>query len=169
MYRDLHINAVDLTPQGAISENPEQYQNGVGMRQWYYQSCKEYGYWQNANPNAAYSTRSALINLDYHHNVCQRLFGLLQPAQTADLNNTFYYPLMDVLVSNIYFTNGENDPWSALSLAEKNGNAINPKLNYQLIANAAHCDDLHTPSVLDSQSLIQARQTMESLLTQWLQ
>ncbi|WP_193786835.1 S28 family serine protease [Legionella tucsonensis] len=168
LYQDMHVNAVDMTAQGAMSENPGDYKDGLGMRQWYYQSCKEYGYWQNAHPDSVLSTRSLLINLDYHHNVCQRLFGLTQPANTAELNNTLYFPLMDILASNIYFTNGENDPWSTLSLAEKNGNAVNPKLTYQLIQGAAHCDDLHSPSSLDSDALSSARKTMESLLTEWL-
>lgn len=169
MYKDLHISAVDLTPQGAMSTNADLYKSGVGARQWYYQSCTEYGYWQNANPHAIYSTRSTLINLDYHHKVCARLFGLSQPAQTSNINNTWYFPLMDILVSNIYFTNGENDPWSTLSLTKKNGNAINPKLNYHLITGAAHCDDLHTPLATDSESLVQSRKIMESLLNRWLQ
>jgi pimeloyl-ACP methyl ester carboxylesterase len=168
LYKDMHVSAVDMTVQGAMSENPADYKDGLGMRQWYYQSCKEYGYWQNAHPDPSLSTRSSLINLDYHHNVCQRLFGLSKPANTSALNNTLYFPLMDVLVSKIYFTNGENDPWSTLSLAEKNGNAINPKLNYQLIKGSAHCNDLHSPSALDSEALINARKTMESLLSEWL-
>ncbi|MGM9454312.1 S28 family serine protease [Legionella bozemanae] len=169
LYQDMRVNAAEMTAQGAMSENPGDYKDGLGMRQWYYQSCREYGYWQNAHPNSALSTRSSLINLEYHHSVCQRLFGLTQPANTTELNNTLYFPLMDILASNIYFTNGENDPWSTLSLAEKNGNAINPKLTYQLIQGAAHCDDLHSPSSLDSSALITARKTMESLLTEWLE
>ncbi len=168
LYQSMEVTAVEMTAQGAMSEEPTDYKNGVGMRQWYYQSCTEYGYWQNANPDRQQSTRSALIDLAYHHQVCRRLFGLNQPAQTASLNNTFYYPLMDALVSNIYFTNGEHDPWSLLSLAEKNGNAVNEKLNYFLIEGAAHCDDLHTPNATDSASLQEARQTMELLIATWL-
>lgn len=167
-YQESGLSAVDLTPQGAMDERVNSTNSNLSMRQWYYQSCSEYGYWQNAHPDPSQSTRSARINLAYHHQVCARLFGLDQPAQTAELNNSFYYPLMEVLVSNIYFTNGEQDPWSTLSLAEKNGNAINPQLNYALIDGAAHCDDLHTPLPNDSQALKQARTTMEHLLATWL-
>ncbi|CEG55509.1 S28 family serine protease [Legionella fallonii] len=168
LYHEMKVSAVEMTAQGAMSEDPGDYKKGVGMRQWYYQSCTEYGYWQNANPDRQQSTRSALIDLAYHHQVCHRLFGLNEPAQTASLNNSFYYPLMDALVSNIYFTNGENDPWSLLSLAEKNGNAVNEKLNYYLIEGSAHCDDLHSPAATDSESLQEARNTMESLIAVWL-
>lgn len=168
LYKDMNVSALDMTVEGAMSEDPNQYKNGVGVRQWLYQSCKEYGYWQNANPNSALSTRSSFINMSYHHNACQRLFGLVEPANTQEINNSLYFPLMDASISNIYFTNGENDPWSNLSLAEKNGNAVNPKFAYHLIQGGAHCDDLHTPSSIDSDSLKTARNTMESLLTEWL-
>lgn len=168
LYKKMKVTAVEMTAQGEMSENPDDYHEGLGMRQWYYQSCTEYGYWQNAHPNPAMSTRSSLINLEYHHQVCQRLLGLTQAANTTTLNNTFYFPLMDVLTKNIYFTNVQNDPWSTLSLAKQNGNAINPNLTYQLIPGAAHCDDLHSPAPTDSDGLKAARQTMELLLTEWL-
>ena len=168
LYKSMGVTAVEMTAQGAMSEAITDYKNGIGMRQWYYQSCTEFGYWQNANPDPSQSTRSSLINLNYHRHVCQRLFGLNEPADTASINNTFYYPLMVELVSNIYFTNGENDPWSLLSLAEKNGNAVNTKLNYYLIEGAAHCNDLHSPSSDDSAALRAARKTMESLIGLWL-
>jgi pimeloyl-ACP methyl ester carboxylesterase len=168
LYKSMGVSAVDMTAQGALSEAHADYKNGIGMRQWYYQSCTEYGYWQNANPDSSQSTRSALINLNYHRQVCQRLFGLNEPAHTELLNNTFYYPLMNELVSNIYFTNGANDPWSLLSLTEKNDNATNPNLNYYLIEGAAHCEDLHSPASDDSKSLRDARTTMESLIGLWL-
>lgn len=168
LYEAMGVSAVEMTAQGAMSTEVSDYNNGVGMRQWYYQSCTEYGYWQNANPDRSQSTRSTLIDLDYHRQVCQRLFAINTPANTASINNTLYYPLMDELVSNIFFTNGENDPWSLLSLAEKNGNAINAKLDYYLIQGAAHCDDLHSPSGYDSESVREARSKMESLIGQWL-
>lgn len=168
LYKLMNANAVQMTVQGAMDENPQNYDDNIGMRQWYYQSCTEYGYWQNANPDPELSTRSSLINLDYHRNVCQRLFGLTSPVNTSLINNTFYYPLMDELVSNIYFTNGSNDPWSTLSLSEDNGNAVNAKLTYQLIEGSAHCDDLHAPANHDSEYLIEARKVMESLLDKWL-
>lgn len=168
MYSVLGVSAEEITAQGAMSEDPNDYGKFVGQRQWYYQSCTEYGYWQTANPESSLSTRSSLINLDYHRQICHRLFGLNKAADTGLLNNTYYYPLMDELVSNIFFTNGENDPWSTLSLAEKNGNAINSNFSYQLIDGAAHCDDLRTPKPSDSAAIIKARKTMDSLLGNWL-
>ncbi|WP_133128682.1 S28 family serine protease [Legionella nagasakiensis] len=162
------ITALELTAEGAMSENPEDYSEGLGLRQWFYQSCKEYGYWQNANPDRLHSTRSVLINNDYHRNICWRLFGIDRPVNTDYTNEFFYLPLIDLSTSNIHFTNGSNDPWSNLSMTEKNGNATNPHLTYATIENAAHCDDLHSPKPSDSVSLQSARQAFEYLLNQWL-
>lgn len=168
LYKMMGANAVEMTAQGALSIKPEDYPAGVGMRQWYYQSCKEYGYWQNAHHNPSQSTRSARINLDYHHHICQRLFGFEVPVDTQLINQTYYLPLMSDSASRIFFTNGQNDPWSTLSLAEKNGNAGNINLTYQLIDGAAHCDDLRTPKAEDSEALKTARNTTDELLTLWL-
>ncbi|TAL58719.1 MAG: septum formation initiator [Legionella sp.] len=169
VYKLLNITAVEITAQGAINEEIDGYTSGVGMRQWYYQSCKEYGYWQNAHPNPSESTRSSLINLDYHQQICSRLFGITEPADTQNFNNHYYLPLMDESVTNIYFTNGSTDPWSKLSISEENGNTTNANLTYELIQGAAHCDDLGGPTGKDSDAIVQAREKMDQLLMKWLQ
>jgi pimeloyl-ACP methyl ester carboxylesterase len=168
LFQRYGITAVQLTAQGAMSENPADYKDTVGIRQWYYQSCTEFGYWQNANLDREKSMRSSLINPDYHQTVCQRLFDITEPANTNRINATFYYPLMSAMVSQIYFTNGENDPWSTLSLAERNGNANNSGLSYDLIKGASHCDDLRSPGSDDSLALKAVRQRMNTLLKEWL-
>lgn len=168
VYVTLGVKAVDFTPQAAMEEDAEALTNRIGIRQWYYQSCMEYGYWQNAHPNPEQSTRSSLINNDYHRNVCKRLFGITEPAPTEKTNEEYYYPLMDSSVSRIFFSNGANDPWSNLSLTEKNGNANNPNLNYFLIDGAAHCEDLRAPKASDSSALKQVRSLFDQQLNTWL-
>ncbi|WP_231950467.1 S28 family serine protease [Legionella spiritensis] len=168
IYRLFHTSALELSAQGAMSENPADYQSGIGARSWMYQSCTEYGYWQNAHPDPAQSTRSALINAAYHQNLCNRLFGIQQPADTNLMNQTYYFPLMEESVSRIYLTNGSDDPWSMLSMTSENGNAVNRNLSYAIIDGAAHCEDLRGSSQADSQSLRDARQRMDVLLATWL-
>lgn len=169
LFNYYKVSPVEFSPQGAMSENPADYSNGIGARQWYYQSCREYGYWQNAHPDASRSTRSSLINLDYHHQLCKRLFGNIDPVDTNRINNQFYYPLLSTAsVSNIYFTNGSNDPWSTLSITENNGNAENKNLSYDLIQDAAHCDDLRSPKGSDSEQLQNVRKRTSALIKKWL-
>ena len=139
------------------------------MRQWYYQSCKEYGYWQNANHDPKKSTRSSLVNAEYFRKVCKRLFGITAKADTNYINHTFYQPLMSPTSSHIFFTNGSTDPWSLLSMSLNNGNATNKNNDYLVIEGAAHCDDLRAPHPgKDSVELQQARLKLSELIATWL-
>jgi pimeloyl-ACP methyl ester carboxylesterase len=150
----------------AKNENPSAYATGIGLRQWLYQSCTEYGYFQNAYHDPSQSTRSAMINPAFHRKVCQELFGT--PAlNTSKINLGYYQPLLNPETQRVLFTNGSNDPWSVLSISRENGNATNPNLVSQTIAGAAHCDDLG-PLAMSSSPVGQAQQLFMSLASQWL-
>jgi hypothetical protein len=121
----------------------------VGMRQWFYQSCTELGYWQNVNKDAAKRARSVKINADYHNAICKRLFGIQASSVTAT-NKKYYEPLLLPTSSNVFYTNGEEDPWSNLSITS----STNKNISTKLIKGAAHCDDLSlqaTPEVMAAQ------------------
>lgn len=167
-YKAWDVNALTFNTQGAMDEDPRHYESFVGMRAWYYQSCTEYGYWQNAHSDASKSSRSPLINLDYHKNVCRRLFNIKYDLDTSYINNEYYYPLLYSNVTNIYFTNGSTDPWSNLSISKILGNNINPNLDYDLIEGAAHCDDLKAAQSTDSFALTNSRTKLEGLIRKWL-
>lgn len=151
----------------AKNEDPNAYASGVGMRQWLYQSCTEYGYFQNAYHDPSQSTRSALINPDFHHRVCQELFGV-PTLDTTKITKYFYQPLLNSSTTRILFTNGSIDPWATLSISQENGNNTNPNLATNTIAGAAHCDDLR--SLGSSATPVgKAQQIFMGLVNQWLQ
>ncbi len=162
------ITAFKDSPEGAMSENPADYEGFFGSRGWWYQTCTEFGYWQVAYSNAAESTRSSRIDLAYHRNVCKRLFGLTVPPDADGANRESYDPLRDPKTSQIFFTNGSSDPWLRLSLATENGNATNPNVTYSTILGAAHCDDMGNNRPTDSASLRDARTKFSDLLGDWL-
>jgi pimeloyl-ACP methyl ester carboxylesterase len=162
------MKPVEITPQGGESTKIEDYLQGFGMRQWLYQSCTEYGYWQNANPTRSESARSQYINLSYHHNICKRLFSINNSTNGQAINQQYYYSLLDSSAEKILFTNGDDDPWSNLSISEQTGNATNLNLSYFTIKGSAHCEDLKGPKEYDSKSLIEARQKTITLLSRWL-
>lgn len=166
LFSNFGITSLQDSFQGAESTNPDDYLGWAGMRSWMYQSCTEFGFYQVANGNPVESARSAQITLSYHNDVCKRLFGLNTPVNVAKTNADFYNNLFDAGVKNIYFTNGSNDPWSNLSITEKNPNAgSNPGLKFFTIAGAAHCDDLGSRV---STALEQARDQFDTLVAQWL-
>lgn len=157
-----------VTPEGIANENPENYQNGIGLRQWYYQSCREYGYWQVASEDRAKSTRSSLLNLDYFRDACERMFGIKTRTRIDDMNKRYYTPLMNESTSNIFLTNGTEDPWSHLSMSKENGNASNPNLTYYTIEDGSHCSDFYPPTSSDNASKKEARAMLSDLLGKWL-
>ncbi|MBC7397761.1 MAG: septum formation initiator, partial [Bdellovibrionales bacterium] len=97
-----HMKPADDWVPGAVSTNPSDYP-GVGMRSWLYQSCTEFGYYQTANPNRKESSRSVKVSLAYHDQMCERLFGITKPVDTAATNRTFYDQLFNSSVRNIFF------------------------------------------------------------------
>lgn len=168
LFQNFQISPVSLTPQGALSENINDFNLGFGLRQWYYQVCTEYGDWENAQPNPFLSTRSPRINSMYRYKTCKRLFNLRTSANTGYINAAYYRPLLTPEASNIYFINGENDPMSYLSITPRNGNATNNKFTYHLIQNGARCDDMQPSSATDSTSLRRARLIMDFSTKVWL-
>lgn len=160
---------------GAISEDPAFYLDGFGSRQWLYQSCNEYGYWQVAYHDAAVSMRSQRINLEYHNALCSRLFGIEKPVDISIINNLFYTTLFSKETSRIYMTNGSNDPWSKLSITSKETPVADSQEQMEVsnlalytIDGAAHCDDLRAPKASDSLSLKTARAQLVEMLSDWL-
>ena len=151
--------------EGAMSLDPKDYLEFAG-RQWMYQSCTEFGYYQTANRNPAESARSARIDLPYHNDACNRLFGLKTQVDADRTNRDFYAGLFNGGTSRIYFTNGNNDPWSNLSLIDAGAvQASNPGLTVFLIGGASHCDDLGGRVTA---ALGQARSQFEQLFASWI-
>lgn len=159
------MTALDLSAAGAIDPNLQS--TSVGMRQWFYQSCTEYGYWQNAYHDEAVSVRSKLINSEYHKNICKRLFGLDIASNENYINEKFYYPLLlSDYASNIFFTNGSEDPWINLSIAVENTNDINTKNPTLTMKGAYHCDDLH---ISKDEAVLTGRKKFLEFAHKWLE
>jgi pimeloyl-ACP methyl ester carboxylesterase len=157
--------AAEFSPQSAMNEDAEK---SDGMRQWYYQSCTEYGYWQDAHRDPARSTRSPRINADYDLDYCRRLFGITALADEKAINTRYYEPLLNPATTRILYTNGTDDPWLELSINSLRGNDLNPNTPAVLIQGKAHCSDLRAKSEKDPQSLQDARELFLSLARAWV-
>ncbi len=168
IFQSWGMTALSDSVAGAVATDTNLYTTGVGNRQWFYQSCTEYGYFQNAWHDASESARSQQINPAYHLNACKRMFGFETPVDTSTINENFYKPLLNESTTRILFTNGSNDPWSLLGITKPNGNATNPNTTAYLVDGASHCDDLRGSKTTDSASLKGARALFDQLLGQWL-
>jgi hypothetical protein len=84
------------------------------LRQWTYQYCNEFGFFQTPNP--VYPLRSAEIDLAFWEPYCKRIFGAdFADAHTDETNN--YYHGLAITGKNIYFANSSEDPWQTAGMA----------------------------------------------------
>ena len=151
--------------------------NVSSSRQWMYQSCQEFGYFQIASSNDSTRTRSTRIDLEYHEALCKNLFDI-------DVNITPYqirYQQDDMMGTNIIWVNGGADPWSTLSItplsnssARSNvvvtddGRTERQRWTIRLIEGGSHCTDLNSPTESDSASLNETREAIVEVFDKWL-
>ncbi|KZC08379.1 PREDICTED: putative serine protease K12H4.7 [Dufourea novaeangliae] len=135
------------------------------MRQWTYQTCTEYGYFQTTN-----STKSifgTLFPLSFFTDLCTDLYGDYYNDVFLDTRvkrtNIMYGGLRPDL-RNVIFTNGDVDPWHALSVLE-HLNDFSPAI---LIKGSSHCSDLYNDEKTDVPELINARAKVREIISGWI-
>jgi len=138
-----------------------------GERQWFYQTCTEYGFWQTAQHSPAISLRPQRIGLAYYTDICSKLFGITSLVNTRPINHDYYEPIV-LKGSKIFFANGSNDPWSELSIQPDNHNDLNPGLATAVSYGAFHCGDLSGKDFPDGSALAATRAFGISKLREWL-
>lgn len=161
VLRSMGYRPIDLSMQSAekVEVTPDD-----NYRQWIWQSCQEFGWFQVSNTAGA-TSRSTQIDYAYHDAVCQRLYQLPMAQKHSELNDIWYSPLFNPETSGIIFSNGGNDPWSTLSVTESTPES-NSLLNLYLMDGAAHCDDLRgLPKLL---SVVAAQQQMAQVISEWI-
>lgn len=157
----------DLSVYSAeAAENIElsRHKGPLGMRQWFYQSCNEYGFWQNASTNENLRVRSSQINPEYHDRLCQRLFQMRAASEVDYIFKTRYLPLLDSSTSKIFFTSGSTDPWRPTQLAPSLTGG-NPQTPVMLIEGASHCEDLYRGG---APQVMAAKAKFQDLAREWL-
>lgn len=142
--------------------------SGVGMRQWVYQTCTEFGYYQTCE-NGTSCPFSTLMDLGINFEVCAdaydtRLTEQLNAARVDFTND--YMGGQDIGSSRILFTNGLIDPWHALSVLP--GNNQNPANQALVIPDGAHCRQMLPSEPTDPPDVKAARLAAAAILAGWL-
>ena len=134
-------------------------------RQWFYQTCTEYGYYQTTN-----STKSifgTLFPLSFFTNLCVDLYGKYYDSDFLNTRvrrtNIMYGGLRPDL-RKVIFTNGDVDPWHALSVLED----LNENSPAILIKGSSHCRDLNADKPTDVQDLVEAREKVRKIIGSWI-
>jgi len=135
----------------------------LAQRQWYYQSCMEFGYFQTA-PRVK-PLRSSKIDLGFHIELCKRAFGPSMLGPDVDQTNA-YYGGNHTKSSKIYFPNGSVDPWHVLSV--QSPLSCCPTIIPLIINGTSHCADLYEATSADPASLVAARADIARKISDWL-
>ncbi|KAI0218883.1 hypothetical protein L0F63_003445, partial [Massospora cicadina] len=136
------------------------------VRQWTYQCCTEFGFWQSA-PKTQMALRSRYLTKEWFNaffcssNLYSKPIG---PPNTQTLN--FRHAGKFINTNRIIFTNGANDPWAQLSITDPTMDAPdNPVI---LINNASHAADLYYPSNSDPQPIQEAHNIILDTFRRWI-
>ncbi len=135
-------------------------------RQWMYQVCTAFGYFQtgrSTNP-----LRSEILGIDYWRSACKRIFGAALFPDDAYTNGIMGDTRIIPAMTKAVFTNGGDDPWQWAGI--RNEGLSNSNLFVKILNcdDCAHCIDLHAASPSDPVELTQAREKIRELIAGWM-
>ncbi|ELT98942.1 hypothetical protein CAPTEDRAFT_229193 [Capitella teleta] len=136
-----------------------------GGRQWTYQTCTEFGFYQTSDLTT--QPFGQHFPLKFSTEQCADVYGT-EFTQTSiqsavDWTNSEYGGY-NITVTRVVFVNGDIDPWHALGIT-RDLNAHSPAI---LIKGTAHCANMYPDAPNDLPQLIRARESVKKLLTLWL-
>jgi len=121
---------------GYATAYQQNFTNGSGDRLWWYQTCSELAYFQNAPAQG--SIRSHYVNMTYHRSHCEQVFGEPVWPDTEAVNK--YYGGDHIAATNVFFASGSQDPWKRAGVLV----ALSDSEPAQTVNchNCAHCVDM---------------------------
>ncbi|KAM9249327.1 putative serine protease K12H4.7 [Dugong dugon] len=133
-------------------------------RQWFYQSCTEFGFFKTTD-----SKNQPFIGLPlrYFLKQCSDVFGLkfdYNSLKMGVMATNMYYGGFNVTGSKIIFPNGSVDPWNTLGITVD----ISKDLPAVFIKGGGHCADMYQQINIGSAELTQAQEKIFHILQNWL-
>ena len=130
---------------------------GKASRQWVYQTCTEFGYFQS--PNTEQPMRSHLLNITFWNDFCRQIYGdsISGVPDTTMINAK--YGALNNQGKNVYFVNSIDDPWRYAGIRNISNPEAHPTQKAMVIdcVDCSHCKDLRNPSDSDPPALTAAR------------
>lgn len=135
-------------------------------RQWFYQTCNEFGYFQTAtSARSPFHALSAVTEHNVGAEICKRVFHI-EAAPDVDGTNLDYGALA-ITVENVTFPSGTIDPWHALAV--QNATALHSGTSTAVfIEGTAHCADMYYPKDTDAPALQWAHKQIAASIDRYL-
>jgi len=138
-----------------------QYTTGVGVRQWTYQTCVEFGYFQTTDSDK--QPFGDLVPLSYYTDLCKVAYGFDWLPEINETNN-FYGGQHPTGSTRIVFVNGSLDPWHALGVIK----SLSGTLTAIFIQGTAHCANMIPATSRDPPGLAAAQKQISKTIGLWL-
>ncbi|XP_066494796.1 thymus-specific serine protease [Tiliqua scincoides] len=136
---------------------------GIGERQWFFQTCTEFGYYQTCENSSC--PFSQFMTLQYSLDICKQVFNISSGSiQEAVSFTNDDYGADHPKASHVLFVNGDIDPWHALGVL-KNQSHSEVAI---LINGTAHAADMMPSSPADPLPLVEARRRINFQVGTWL-
>jgi serine protease 16 len=157
-YADYVVSA------GNTTANPTA--RGLGLRQWLYQSCAQFAYWQTCEDRTV-CPLSLFMTLSSNVRQCADLYGAPYTAQVSASRVVVTNDLLGgqgIEATKVIYVNGMVDPWHSLSVIEST-----PEQLAVIILDGAHCSQMGSARAGDSPEVVAARAQIAAQLAIWLQ
>ncbi|XP_071446334.1 putative serine protease K12H4.7 [Hetaerina americana] len=135
------------------------------VRQWTYQTCSEFGFFQTSNSSAQPFGRD--FQLNFFIQQCMDIFGDMFDGKflNSAINRTnIFYGGTGIQASRIIFVQGSIDPWHALGVTK----SLSPDSPAIYINGTSHCADMMPSYPSDPPQLKSAHEEIRQTLSQWL-
>eukprot|EP01126_Amoeba_proteus_P042269 TRINITY_DN4590_c0_g4_i1.p1 TRINITY_DN4590_c0_g4~~TRINITY_DN4590_c0_g4_i1.p1 ORF type:complete len:343 (+),score=52.00 TRINITY_DN4590_c0_g4_i1:607-1635(+) len=141
--------------------------NVSSSRQWTYQTCSEFGYFQTTTSPTQPFAEGDWVTLDWYNQMCTDIFG--RPfdidANIAETNVRFGgNQLPSYYATNVVYDNSIVDPWHTLSV-QQSVNPLSPLLLYNV---RGHCAAVSRPEDDDPDEIKEVRKQISSIIGGWL-
>ncbi|XP_077192685.1 thymus-specific serine protease isoform X2 [Paroedura picta] len=164
--RGMMMDCLNNNHQDSLEElrNTTVFVWGVGMRQWFFQTCTEFGYYQTSEDSTCLFSR--LMSLLPQVDTCMEIFNISQDSiQKAVAFTNEYYGADHPKASRVLFVNGDIDPWHTLSVLK---NQSHSELAL-LINGTAHCANMMSSLPTDPLPLVLGKKWISGQVGEWLE
>lgn len=135
-----------------------------GARQWMYQTCKEFAFFQTSSKSKIFEGK---FEDKFIAQQCTDVFGPYfgkLSVITGVMMTNIQYGGLDYQGNNVVFVHGSIDPWHALGITETKEQGA-PAI---YIKGTAHCAVMYPKSANDPLQLKAAREQIQQIIDSWL-
>lgn len=138
---------------------------GAIWRQWFYQTCVDFGYYQSSgSPNQPFGSS---FPVELYTQMCADAYDKSLTKERIEENirwTNWKYNELTPQVTNVFFTQGDVDPWHPIGINED----LSESAPAFVIPDHSHCSDLYSASGRDTPEMTYAKQTIWNLVDKWL-